>query len=70
MNTMAGYPIEVDETTTDMTDMMSTMNNMNKKSTKKKDGKVYTRAFVEDILNSVSSSKKNNLKGIQIVFGK
>lgn len=61
-DTMAGYPIEVDETTTDMTDMMSTMNNMNKKSTKKKDGKVYTRAFVEDILNSVSSSKKNNLK--------
>ena len=60
-DTMASYPIEISSSTSDMTTLMSTMMGMNKSNTKAKKGKITSRPYVEDVLESLSSSKKNNL---------
>lgn len=60
-DTMASYPIEISANTTDMTTLMSTMMGMSKKTDKSSKGKIQTRAYAEDVLESISSSKKNNL---------
>lgn len=63
-DTMASYPIEIKDYSTDMSVMLSTM--MNMQNTKaKKDGKIHTQPMVKDILDSVSNSKKNNLSAFK-----
>ncbi|MDY3036473.1 MAG: ABC transporter ATP-binding protein/permease [Absicoccus sp.] len=63
-DTMSSYPIEIQDYSTDMSVMLSTMMNMQKTKTNK-DGKIHTQPMVKDILDSVSSSKKNNLSAFK-----
>ncbi|MBP3852477.1 MAG: ABC transporter ATP-binding protein/permease [Erysipelotrichaceae bacterium] len=60
-DTMASYPIEIQANALDMTVMMTTMMDMQEKHESHEDDKIYTYPMVADILDSVSSSKKNNL---------
>lgn len=60
-DTMASYPIEIQANALDMTVMMTTMMDMQEEHEDHDDDKIYTYPMVADILDSVSSSKKNNL---------
>ena len=60
-DTMASYPIEIQANSSDMSTLMTTMMGMKKESKKHNDSKIYSRPYVEDVLESLSSSKKNNL---------
>ena len=60
-DTMASYPIEIQSSSSDMSTLMTTMMGMKKKTEEHKDSKIYSRPYVEDVLESLSSSKKNNL---------
>lgn len=60
-DTMASYPIEIQANSSDMSTLMTTMMGMKKKTEEHKDSKIYSRPYVEDVLESLSSSKKNNL---------
>lgn len=65
-DTMASYPIEIQDSTMDMSSMMETMMNMSsdKKQEKKKD-EVTSMPYINDILNSISNSSQNNLSAFK-----
>lgn len=64
-DTMASYPIEIQANSSDMSTLMTTMMCMKKKTEEHKDSKIYSRPYVEDVLESLSSSKKNNLSAFK-----
>ena len=64
-NTMASYPIEIQANSSDMSTLMTTMMGMKKESKEHNDSKIYSRPYVEDVLESLSSSKKNNLSAFK-----
>ncbi len=64
-DTMASYPIEIQSSSSDMSSLMSTMMGMGKKSKKHSDGKIHSRPYIEDVLESISTSKKNNLSAFK-----
>lgn len=64
-DTMASYPIEIQSSSSDMSTLMTTMMGMKKKTEEHKDSKTYSRPYVEDVLESLSSSKKNNLSAFK-----
>lgn len=64
-DTMASYPIEIQANSSDMSTLMTTMMGMKKESKEHNDSKIYSRPYVEDVLESLSSSKKNNLSAFK-----
>ena len=64
-DTMASYPFEIQANSSDMSTLMTTMMGMKKKTEEHKDSKIYSRPYVEDVLESLSSSKKNNLSAFK-----
>lgn len=64
-DTMASYPIEIQANSSDISTLMTTMMGMKKKTEEHKDSKIYSRPYVEDVLESLSSSKKNNLSAFK-----
>lgn len=64
-DTMASYPIEIQANSSDMSTLMTTMMGMKKKTEGHKGSKIYSRPYVEDVLESLSSSKKNNLSAFK-----
>ncbi len=64
-DTMASYPIEIQANSSDMSTLMTTMMGMKKKTEEHTDSKIYSRPYVEDVLESLSSSKKNNLSAFK-----
>ncbi|WP_337527181.1 ABC transporter ATP-binding protein/permease [Holdemanella sp.] len=64
-DTMASYPIEIQANSSDMSTLMTTMMSMKKKTEEHTDSKIYSRPYVEDVLESLSSSKKNNLSAFK-----
>lgn len=64
-DTMASYPIELQSNSSDMTSLMSTMMNMKSNKETKSDSKIHARPYVEDVLESLSTSKKNNLSAFK-----
>ncbi|WP_230267985.1 ABC transporter ATP-binding protein/permease [Allobaculum fili] len=62
-DTMADYPIELKDNTMNMSVMMSAMMDMQDETeaSEMEDGKITTSKMVESILDSISSSKTNNL---------
>lgn len=62
-DTMADYPIELKDNTMDMSVMMTAMMEMQDETeaSEMEDGKITTSKMVESILDSISSSKTNNL---------
>lgn len=64
-DTMASYPIEIQANSSDMSTLMTTMMGMKKKTEEHTDSKTYSRPYVEDVLESLSSSKKNNLSAFK-----
>ena len=64
-DTMASYPIEIQTNSSDMSTLMTTMMGMKKKTEEHTDSKIYSRPYVEDVLESLSSSKKNNLSAFK-----
>lgn len=64
-DTMASYPIEIQANSSDMSTLMTTMMGMKKKTEEHKDSKIYSRPYVEDVLESLSSSKNNNLSAFK-----
>lgn len=64
-DTMASYPIEIQANSSDMSTLMTTMMGMKKKTEEHKNSKIYSRPYVEDVLESLSSSKKNNLSAFK-----
>lgn len=62
-DTMADYPIELKDNTMDMSVMMSAMMDMQDETeaSEMEDGIITTSKMVESILDSISSSKTNNL---------
>ena len=64
-DTMASYPIEIQSSSSDMSTLMTTMMGMKKKTEEHKGSKIYSRPYVEDVLESLSSSKKNNLSAFK-----
>lgn len=57
-DTMASYPIEIQSNSSDMSTLMTTMMGMKKESKEHNDSKIYSRPYVEDVLESLSSSKE------------
>lgn len=65
-DTMTAYPIQIQSTTMDMTSMMEAMAGKEETSNEKReDNQVYTRSFVNDVLESIASSKQNNLEELK-----
>lgn len=64
-DTMASYPIEIQANSSDMSTLMTTMMGMKKKTEEHTDSKIYSLPYVEDVLESLSSSKKNNLSAFK-----
>lgn len=64
-DTMASYPIEIQTNSSDMSTLMTTMMGMKKKTEEHTDSKICSRPYVEDVLESLSSSKKNNLSAFK-----
>lgn len=64
-DTMASYPIEIQANSSDMSTLMTTMMGMKKESKEHNDSKIYSRPYLEDVLESLSSSKKNNLSAFK-----
>lgn len=64
---MASYPIEIQDNTMDMSTMMETMMNMSSDDKEKKANKdeVTSMPYINDILNSISKSSKNNLSAFK-----
>ena len=62
-DTMASYPIEIQDSTMDMSTMMETMMNIqgDKKKSNVKEDEVESMPYINDILNSISNSTQNNL---------
>ena len=65
-DTMTAYPIQIQSTTMDMTSMMEAMAGKEETSNEqRKDNQIYTRSFVNDVLESIASSKQNNLEELK-----
>ena len=65
-DTMTAYPIQIQSTTMDMTSMMEAMAGKEESSNEKReDNQIYTRSFVNDVLESIASSKQNNLEELK-----
>lgn len=65
-DTMTAYPIQIQSTTMDMTSMMEAMAGKEETSNEKReDNRIYTRSFVNDVLESIASSKQNNLEELK-----
>ena len=64
-DTMASYPIELQSNSSDMSSLMSTMMDMKSNKKTHSDSKIHARPYVEDVLESLSSSKKNNLSAFK-----
>lgn len=65
-DTMTAYPIQIQSTTMDMTSMMEAMAGKEKSSNEKREhNQIYTRSFVNDVLESIASSKQNNLEELK-----
>lgn len=66
-DTMASYPIEIQDNTMDMSTMMETMMNMSSDEKEKKENndEVTSMPYINDILNSISKSSKNNLSAFK-----
>lgn len=65
-DTMTAYPIQIQSTTMDMTSMMEAMAGKEESSDEKReDNQIYTRSFVNDVLESIASSKQNNLEELK-----
>lgn len=60
-DTMASYPIEIQDTSSDMSTLMSTMMGMDTNDKQYDDSEIHAKPYVEDVLESMSSTKKNNL---------
>lgn len=60
-DTMASYPIEIQDNSMDMSAMMSAMMEMQSDESAKDSDNITSRSYVNDILNSLSSEKSNNL---------
>ena len=65
-DTMTAYPIQIQSTTMDMTSMMEAMAGKEESSNEQReDNQIYTRSFVNDVLESIASSKQNNLEELK-----
>ena len=65
-DTMTAYPIQIQSTTMDMTSMMEAMAGKEETSNdQREDNQIYTRSFVNDVLESIASSKQNNLEELK-----
>ena len=65
-DTMTAYPIQIKSTTMDMTSMMEAMAGKEETSNEQReDNQIYTRSFVNDVLESIASSKQNNLEELK-----
>ena len=65
-DTMTAYPIQIQSTTMDMTSMMEAMAGKEESSNEKReDNQIYTSSFVNDVLESIASSKQNNLEELK-----
>lgn len=65
-DTMASYPIEIQDNSMDMSTMMSAMMEMHSSDKEvDNDGNITSRSYVNDILNSLSSEDKNNLSAFK-----
>ena len=65
-DTMTAYPIQIQSTTMDMTSMMEAMAGKEETSNEQReDNQIYTRSFVNDVLESIASSKQNNLEELK-----
>ena len=65
-DTMTAYPIHIQSTTMDMTSMMEAMAGKEETSNEQReDNQIYTRSFVNDVLESIASSKQNNLEELK-----
>ena len=51
-------PCEIQSSSSDVSTLMTTMMGMKKKTEEHKDSKIYPRPYVEDVLESLSSSKE------------
>lgn len=60
-DTMASYPIEIQDNSMDMSAMMSAMMEMQSDEDVKDSDNITSRPYVNDILNSLSSEESNNL---------
>ncbi|MGM9912993.1 ABC transporter ATP-binding protein/permease, partial [Floccifex sp.] len=61
-DTMTAYPISIQATTMDMTSMMESMTPDSEGKDEQRDmDKIYTKSFVNNVLESIASSKQNNL---------
>ena len=65
-DTMTAYPIQIQSTTMDMTSMMEAMAGKEETSNEQReDNQIYTRSFVNDVLESIASYKQNNLEELK-----
>ncbi|MGM9948316.1 ABC transporter ATP-binding protein/permease [Floccifex sp.] len=65
-DTMTAYPITIQSTTMDMASMMEAMGPKDDSSNEeRKENEIYTRSFVNDVLESIASSKQNNLEALK-----
>lgn len=60
-DTMASYPIEIQDNSMDMSAMMSAMMEMHSDGSVNDTDNITSRPYVNDILNSLSSEESNNL---------
>ena len=60
-DTMASYPIEIQDNSMDMSAMMSAMMEMHSDESVNDTDNITSRPYVNDILNSLSSEESNNL---------
>ena len=60
-DTMASYPIEIQDNSMDMSAMMSAMMEMHSEENVNDADNITSRPYVNDILNSLSSEESNNL---------
>lgn len=64
-DTMASYPIEIQDNSMDMSTMMSAMMEMHADEEVEPSENITSRPYVNDILNSLSSEDKNNLSAFK-----
>ena len=65
-DTMASYPIEIQDNTMDMSTMMETMMGLQKDDAQHKDDSIYPKAMISDMLETMSDKmEKNNLKAFK-----
>ena len=65
-DTMASYPISIQDNSMDMGSLIATMMAMEDDSDKdSKDGTIETRKIVADMLDSLSNTKKNNMEAFK-----